>query len=164
MDQRPPPVLMNKSLDELEDILKLEEKARIRIRKASCSCGETQIECEGDPVRVAVCHCNACQKRTGSVFGAQARYYRAKVRIKEGKTTEYIRKGDMGDAIHYRFCSTCGSTVYYEASGVPQMKNFIMIPVGVFADKNFPSPSLSVYDDRAHSWSKIDIEGCLHFD
>lgn len=43
-------------------------------RTASCSCGQLQIEVQGEPVRVSVCHCLACQRRTGSLFGEQARF------------------------------------------------------------------------------------------
>jgi hypothetical protein len=35
------------------------------------SCGQLTARVTGVPVRVSVCHCLACQRRTGSVFGAQ---------------------------------------------------------------------------------------------
>ena len=43
-------------------------------RRASCSCGKLSVSTLGEPIRVSICHCLACQKRTGSVFGAQARF------------------------------------------------------------------------------------------
>jgi len=33
-----------------------------------------QAKATGEPIRVSICHCLACQRRTGSVFGAQARF------------------------------------------------------------------------------------------
>ena len=56
-------------------------------RQASCSCGQLSVTCEGEPVRISICHCNACQKRTGSVFGTQARFPREQVTI-EGRSTQ----------------------------------------------------------------------------
>ena len=44
-------------------------------RDASCSCGQLHLTCEGEPVRISVCHCLACQQRTGSAFGVQARHH-----------------------------------------------------------------------------------------
>lgn len=44
------------------------------MQTASCNCGQLSLSVSGDPIRVSVCHCNACQKRTGSAFGVQARY------------------------------------------------------------------------------------------
>ena len=39
-------------------------------RLASCSCGQLRAEVLEEPIGVSVCHCYACQRRTGSVFGA----------------------------------------------------------------------------------------------
>jgi hypothetical protein len=41
-------------------------------RRATCSGGKISVTTEGEPVRVSVCHCLACQRRTGSTYGAQA--------------------------------------------------------------------------------------------
>ena len=30
-------------------------------RRAACSCGQLQVTIEGDPSRIALCHCLACQ-------------------------------------------------------------------------------------------------------
>ena len=43
-------------------------------RTASCTCGQLTAVATVDPVRVSVCHCLACQKRSGSAFAAQARW------------------------------------------------------------------------------------------
>lgn len=34
-------------------------------RTASCSCGQLRIQVEGEPRGVGICHCLACQQRTG---------------------------------------------------------------------------------------------------
>jgi hypothetical protein len=34
-------------------------------RFASCRCGQLTAQVVGDPVRVSICHCLACQRRTG---------------------------------------------------------------------------------------------------
>ena len=44
-------------------------------RRASCTCGQLHLETTGEPVRVSVCHCLDCQRRTGSAFAAQARFH-----------------------------------------------------------------------------------------
>ena len=50
-------------------------------RFASCSCGELSAQVQGDPVRVSICHCLACQRRTGGPFGQQARFLRGQVTV-----------------------------------------------------------------------------------
>ena len=42
-------------------------------KSAACSCGQLQVTVEGDPMRIALCHCLACQRRTGAVISNQAR-------------------------------------------------------------------------------------------
>lgn len=117
-------------------------------RVAACSCGQLQAHVVGEPLRVAVCHCLACQRRTGSVFAAQARFSREAVTI-IGASTEYVRTGDEGTEITFRFCPSCGATVYYTLDGYPDA---VAIPVGAFADPSFPGPSFSVYEERMHPW------------
>src|ERR1700758_285549 len=106
------------------------------LRIASCSCGQLSARVSGDPIRVSVCHCLACQRRTGSVFGAQARFPADKVRI-EGQSKEYVRISDDGEAGTLHFCPECGSTVYYY---LPILPDAIAVPVGAFADPDFPQP------------------------
>ncbi len=126
-------------------------------RLASCSCGNLSVEVEGDPIRVSVCHCLACQRRTGSVFGAQARFDRSRAQIK-GKGKDFVRIGDEGSTITFTFCPDCGATVYYLLADNAQ---HIAIPVGAFADPGFPAPAFSVYDNRMHSWVSMP-EGIDH--
>lgn len=118
-------------------------------RTASCSCGQLQAHVTADPLRVSVCHCLACQRRTGSVFGAQARFAMEAVTL-SGNSREFVRVGDEGTRITFHFCPDCGATLYY-----PLPDGFVAIPVGAFADPAFPAPSVSVYEERMHSWVQI---------
>ncbi|MEO2219167.1 GFA family protein [Chromobacterium vaccinii] len=127
-------------------------------RLAACSCGQLTAQVSGDPVRVSICHCLACQRRTGSVFGQQARFYRKDVAI-AGDSTVYVRVGDEGSRVKFHFCPACGATVYYEPEG---LEEFVAIPVGAFADPGFPAPSVSVYEERKHGWVTVP-EGAEHF-
>ena len=126
------------------------------LRQASCSCGQLQALVQAEPIRVSVCHCLACQRRTGSVFAAQARFPRSSVSI-TGRSTEYVRVGDEGTRITFHFCPECGSTLFYGLAG---HEGAIAIPVGAFADPSFPGPSFSVYEERMHHWVNMpkDIE------
>ena len=117
-------------------------------RQAACSCGQLRLEVDGEPVRVSVCHCLACQRRTGSVFGAQARFVEKDVRI-EGRHTDYTRISDDGEERTFAFCPECGATVFFELDSAP---GFIAVPVGAFADPSFPPAVRSIYESRKHSW------------
>lgn len=129
------------------------------MRTATCSCGQLKVTCEGEPVRVSMCHCLACQKRTGSTFGAQARFPHDKVTI-EGASTEYVRVADSGNRVTFHFCPACGSTVFYGINDVPGV---VAVAIGAFADPSFPAPKFSVYESRKHAWSGIPVDA-EHFD
>jgi hypothetical protein len=120
-------------------------------RIASCSCGKLTVSTRGEPVRVSICHCLACQRRTGSVFAAQARFPDDAITI-EGRSTEYVRIGDEGSSARFHFCPECGATVFYRLDTVPGV---VAIPVGAFADSSFPGPAVSVYEDHMHSWVRM---------
>jgi hypothetical protein len=117
-------------------------------RTASCSCGRLRVTCAGEPVRLSMCHCLECQKRTGAPFGVQARFDRTQVTA-EGTAREFERIGDEGNRITFRFCPTCGSTLYWTMSTQPDL---IAVAVGNFADPMFPVPNFSVFEKRRHSW------------
>jgi hypothetical protein len=127
-------------------------------RTASCTCGQLRIEVQGEPRGVGICHCLACQQRTGSVFAALASF--ATPYKVTGTATEYIRTGDQGARFTFRFCPVCGTNLFHteegEAGGVG-------VAVGAFADPSFPAPKLSIYDCRRHPWVQLP-PGTVAFD
>ena len=120
-------------------------------RTASCSCGQLRIEVEGEPGRVGVCHCLACQRRTGSVFAALAGFAAPYKII--GNATEYTRTGDQGARFTFRFCPICGTNLFHTEQGYET--KFVAVAVGAFADPTFPPPEDSVYDCRRHAWVQL---------
>ncbi|MFO0993595.1 MAG: GFA family protein [Hyphomicrobiales bacterium] len=97
-----------------------------------------------------MCHCLACQRRTGSVFGVQARFRRDQVAI-SGRSTEFTRKADSGNTLTFRFCPLCGSTVYWTFRAFPDL---VAVAVGTFADPTFPAPRHSVFETSRHGWAE----------
>ena len=73
-------------------------------RIASCSCGQLTARVAGEPVRVSICHCLACQRRTGSPFGQQALFLRENV-TRVGASAEYVQAGDEGPGARFHFCA-----------------------------------------------------------
>ncbi|EGU32633.1 GFA family protein [Vibrio scophthalmi] len=123
-------------------------------RIAQCSCGQVNLICHGEPIRTAICHCFACQKRTGSVFGVQARFYRTQVSY-SGELTEYTRMSDSGQQVSYSFCPRCGTTMLLALSIAPE---HLVIPVGIFDQHDLPQPSFSVYEQHKQGWVKFDCQ------
>ena len=119
-------------------------------RIAACSCSQLSIEVQGEPRRVGLCHCLACQRRTGSVFAALAAFA-APWKV-SGKASEYVRTGDQGARFVFRFCPVCGTNLFHTEEGREESSVAVAVAVGAFADPIFPPPQDSVYDCRRHSW------------
>jgi hypothetical protein len=124
------------------------------MRRAECACGQLSATCAGEPIRVSICHCLDCKRRTGSAFSWNARWLRADVTL-EGEAHQFTRIGDEGGVCVNSFCPYCGSTVHYMFEDHPDI---IAITAGGFGDAAFPAPRVSVYDpSRRCAW--VDVGG-----
>jgi hypothetical protein len=88
----------------------------------------------------------------------QARFPADRVRI-EGRSTEYVRISDNGDARTFHFCPDCGATVHFSIA-----PDLIAVPIGAFADPGFPPPTISVYESRRHAWVTVPAAVEHHYD
>ena len=108
-----------------------------------------------------MCHCIACQRRTGAPFGAQSRFLRSQVAA-EGDSCRYVRQADSGNTVTFHFCPSCGSTVYWELAAFPDL---VAVALGAFADPSFPAPKISVWERTRHAWTRhIDDCAMEHID
>jgi len=124
-------------------------------RTASCRCGQLTATVVGEPVRVSVCHCLNCKKRSGSAFAVQARWPRERVTI-AGQSKTFVMVADSGNRGIHHFCPECGSDVFYENEG--KFDGLVAIPLGTFEDPYFASPSFSVWEKRKCDWVEIGGE------
>lgn len=128
---------------------------------AECRCGRVTVRCKGEPVRVSVCHCLACQQRSGSAFSAQARFPTACVTV-NGEVQVFQRRSDDGNTVTYRFCPACGSTMAY---GIEDQPDLVAVPIGIFVRPSFSThPGFSVYESRKHAWVSIEGVDVQHAD
>ena len=125
-------------------------------RTASCRCGQLKASVTGEPVRVSVCHCLNCKKRSGSAFAVQARWPRDDTQI-EGQSKTFVKVADSGNRATFHFCPECGSDVFYEIDGKfdDKFNELLAIPLGAFDDPFFLSPNFSVWESRKHDWVEI---------
>ena len=127
-------------------------------RAAQCACGALIAIAQGDPDAVVMCHCDACQRRSGSPFGVAAYWSSDDVKVK-GAFNSYRRPTDSGRGVTNHFCPQCGVTVFF----VPENKvDMVGVPVGAFADPSFPPPVRSVWEQGRHPWCEFS-EDLQHF-
>jgi hypothetical protein len=118
-------------------------------REAACSCGQLRIRLAGDPQLVSSCHCLACQRRTGALFGSSAFFRRNQVISTHGERRTFRRQADSGAWLSFQFCPACGTTVFWENE---QLADMVSVAVGAFADPRFPAPVRTVWTTTKHEW------------
>ncbi len=118
--------------------------------EATCSCGQLRATAEGDPIRVSVCHCLACQRRTGSAFGVQARFAGEQVAV-SGDWQEYVRLSDEdGEPRRFRFCGRCGRPCFTATAQTPVTSRSpsARSPISASSRRNVRSMSLDAIHGR----------------
>src|SRR6516164_5441386 len=89
-------------------------------RVGECHCGALKVIAAGEPERVYLCHCKACQRRTGTAFHFGVTYRRSRVRL-AGQYKIYQRGADSGSQIRFYFSPNCGSNLRWESERNPMV-------------------------------------------
>jgi hypothetical protein len=135
---------------------------------ARCACGRLSVTVEGEPVAVLACHCDACQKRSGSVVAVNAQFAPEQIVEIVGARNRFngleldgvgVAGADVG--IDFHFCPTCGSTVYRTIGSEPP--SFFAIGVGCFVDPDFPMPVAEMHTATRHRWM-VPVPEAAQFD
>ena len=144
-------------------------------RLAQCHCGSLRAITSGEPLLVGICHCKACQRRTGALAASVAAFAKAQVTI-EGQTKVFDRYGQSGRKVRFYFCPNCGTSLYWEACPTGHIHpcgrsvhweadarpDTYILAVGTFADPSFPPPSVSIFEESKHTWMQLP-DGTKHF-
>jgi hypothetical protein len=124
-------------------------------RIAACACGRVRVRVESEPVQGQACHCDFCQKRTGTVLQVCAYFVEDNSIEISGETKVYngLEIDGVGavteDEISYHFCLICGSTVFWRYEG---RRPLMGIAVGNFVDPDFPAPTMELSTLLRHRW------------
>jgi hypothetical protein len=81
-------------------------------------------------------------------------FYEADQVTASGEYKTYMRPGDSGKNLEFRFCPACGSTVYWLPEFRPRL---VAIALGCFEDSSAMEPTQSVYEETRHAWVSLSI-------
>jgi hypothetical protein len=116
-----------------------------------CSCGTVRFSANADPTFVAVCHCHACQKASGSAFAMIVAFPASALTV-SGDVTTYASIGESGKGKHYRFCPRCGSPV---SSNVDIFPDMMMIRAGALDDPSWVRPTMEIQCNSKQPWVEL---------
>ncbi len=100
-----------------------------------CVCGAVRYRTEGLPLRITICHCTWCQRRTGTAFGTECVFLKEAVRLDGDTLRSYRHHSDeSGRWVEQDFCSACGSNIGLRLEAVPEIRS---LSIGTFDDRFF---------------------------
>jgi hypothetical protein len=125
-----------------------------------CLCGAIRYQVTGEPVRMAICHCDDCRKATGAAFTTNIFVKEADLRIVRGSPKQYRHPADSGSTMTKEFCPDCGSQLFGYSSRSAGIKH---VKVGTIDDASFVKPQLEVYTVRKLPYVRLQ-DGIDHYD
>src|SRR4051794_40784285 len=116
-----------------------------------CLCGNISYSIAGEPFAQALCHCQDCQRQTGSAFSIVIGVARDAFSV-EGDTLASIdTTGEVhGTPTHRHFCSACGSPIYSVVDAQPEV---VYVKAGTLDDASWLEPTAEVFTRSALPWS-----------
>lgn len=121
-------------------------------RRGRCLCGAVQFETQGEPVIVAHCHCEDCQRLTGAGHSTGAMYAADKI-VMQGDIAEYKLQSDQANEVTRAFCPGCGSPLFGRNSDMP---GFHTLSLGLFDDASGFVPEVTIFARNRHPWDFMD--------
>jgi hypothetical protein len=121
-----------------------------------------RFEAAGEPLRVTICHCRWCQRRTGTAFGVEVVYNGGQIAFAGAPATRYRHVSDeSGRWLDIEFCSRCGSNLGFTLEAAPGLRT---LPAGAFDDPGWIRADRysfrHVYARSRRPWSQLssDVE------
>lgn len=104
-------------------------------REGGCICGTVRFATRGEPLRVTICHCAWCQRRTGTAFGTEVVFEAGQVQITGSDIACYRHHSDeSGRWLDIEFCRRCGTNLGFTLEAAPGLRT---LPAGAFDDPSW---------------------------
>jgi hypothetical protein len=118
----------------------------------SCLCGAVQYTCTGSDRGAVLCHCQNCQKGSGSAFAYNYRFLKAKLTFTKGEdmVKEYADKATRtGNTLYRHFCKECGSPIYLRNSA---FEGLVVLHTGLMDRTPNGTPSAELFGENRKDW------------
>jgi hypothetical protein len=112
----------------------------------SCVCGSVAYEVTAELGPIIHCHCRTCRKTHGAAFSSLASVPRSAFRLTAGE--DRLGGFETSPGKFRRFCSTCGSHVFAERAGGPN----VMLRLGCLDTPLAGKPLAHIWRSDAATW------------
>jgi hypothetical protein len=123
------------------------------MRRGRCLCGSVRYELEGEPLVVAHCYCEDCQKMSGAGHATGLMYPVERTEV-TGVTAEF--QLETAESVVTRtFCPKCGSPLHGRNTRMPGVMTFT---AGTLEDPNGVQPQVAVFTRSKRNWDSIGVD------
>ncbi|MEO9822868.1 MAG: GFA family protein [Paracoccaceae bacterium] len=119
--------------------------------KGRCHCGAATLRFTGKSESTFFCHCQDCQRTTGSPFSVELMVTRDGF-ASAGDLSTYTVSGDSGQGVHRRSCAKCGSGLFLECDADP---DYVFVKAGALDDATLVEPEMHIFVSAKQPWVKI---------
>lgn len=120
-------------------------------RTGGCLCGSVRYSISAEPVVARICWCRDCQ-HIASNGTANAIFPTAAIDI-SGTPSAYVREAQSGNQVRRRFCAQCGSHLFADSTGRPQLT---VVRIGTLDEPASVTPMANIWASSAPAWACID--------
>ena len=126
--------------------------------KGSCLCGQISFAISPPIKLFQYCHCQKCQKTSGSAFASNM--YAKPDQLQWLSGEQFISRYEDPEAKYfsYNFCSKCGSGLPW----LTKLETACIIPAGSLDDEPNILPSQSIYWASRPNWYQDACEHPIH--
>jgi hypothetical protein len=122
----------------------------------SCLCGSVTYTVDAEPVVQGVCHCQDCQRQSGSPFTVVVGVPRAALQVQGDSLASFTTVGeDHGGDAERNFCNLCGAPLFTFSATLPELA---LLKAGSLDDASWVQPAFEVWTSSAQPWSpRFDV-------
>jgi hypothetical protein len=120
-------------------------------RTGQCLCGSVSYAINADPVAARICWCRDCQHIASN--GTVNILVPSESIEVTGVLTEYLSIAASGNRMRRRFCPACGSHLFANSSGRPQLT---VVRAGTLGDTSGIRPTANIWCASAPGWACMD--------
>jgi len=114
-----------------------------------CLCGAVRYTIAAAPLVARTCWCRVCQYIGAGSATVNVAFPSAALAV-NGELRDFRMNADSGNAMHRRFCPTCGTHVLTGSEARPHL---VFVRAGTLDDPELGAPQMTIWTASAPSWA-----------
>jgi hypothetical protein len=116
-----------------------------------CQCGSVRYMVTTEPIRLLACHCQECQRQSGSAFAMSMPVKKDSLTV-TGLTKQSTRSANSGNEVTGVFCPECGVRIYHVLASAPDI---VAVKPGTLDDTSWLRPGTFIWMKSAQGWVPV---------